>query len=71
MTQTFTCWLCGATRRFGDNHWCGRAARAAIPRRKWRPSPVAGAAWGMFFWLVVWVAAVLGLLIWGVPWRSL
>lgn len=72
MTKTVTCWLCGETRRIGDSHCCSRrAARPAVPRRRWRPSPVVGATWGMVLWFVVWVAAVLGVLVWGVPWGSL
>jgi hypothetical protein len=70
MTQTITCWLCGATRRIGDNHCCGRRpARAAIPRRR-RRSRLAGPALGLFVGLVFWIAAwlVIGVLVWG-PWR--
>lgn len=86
MTQTFTCWHCGATRRFGDNHCCGRASfvprgrdyflkalggkSAARPRRQWRASPVGSLARGMLFWLVCWIALIIGVLAWGASWRS-
>lgn len=69
MTQTFTCWRCGATRRLGDEHRCGRLVRASFPRRRWRTSPVAGLTFGMLLALVVWIALVVGVLIWGVAWR--